>query len=325
MNRKILTLALVGGLVASALAAQAQPLRNRLRERMAERMEQKRVEEERPVDLQAIAPGARKLTQSYGAAKGQDLDVYIPPGAQDAPVIIMVHGGAWKVGDKANVGLIENKLKYWLPKGYVFVSVNYRMLPEAMADAQAGDVAQAVRWVQAHAAAWGASDRRIVLMGHSAGAHLVALLSSKPDMVGKPWAGTVVLDSAAMKVSTVMDGRHPRFYDEAFGADPAAWAKVSPMDQWTPAAVPMFVVCSSQRPDKPCDDAKGLPGPGAEGGPGHAGAAPGLEPRRHQPDAGRAGGLYAGGGGVDQAAGGALIWYLLPEGEGGARAAGVGG
>jgi len=256
MTRKILTAAVISALSMGVLAAEAQPLRNHMRERIAQRLQEKRAQEERPVDLQAIAPGARKLTEAYGTAKGQAIDVYIPPGARDAPVIVMVHGGAWKIGDKANVGSIENKLKYWLPKGYVFVSVNYRLLPEAMAYEQAQDVALAMRRVQDHAAGWGGSDRRIVLMGHSAGAHIVALLSSKPEMVGKPWAGTVVLDSAAMKVSSVMDGRHPGFYDEAFGSDPAGWAKVSPMDQWTPAAVPMLVVCSTKRPDKPCDDAR---------------------------------------------------------------------
>ncbi|KSB88743.1 esterase [Caulobacter vibrioides] len=242
---------MAGGVVV-APAGEAGPLR----ERVARRLQDKRVEEARPLDLQAIAPGARKLQASYGSSAKQAIDVYVPPGAHAAPVIVMVHGGAWKIGDKSNVGSIENKLKYWLPRGYVFVSVNYRLLPEAMAEAQAQDVAAALRLVQERAGEWGASDRRIVLMGHSAGAHIVALLSSKPEMVGKPWAGTVVLDSAAMKVSSVMDGRHPGFYDEAFGSDPAGWAKVSPMDQWTPAAVPMLVVCSTKRPDKPCDDAR---------------------------------------------------------------------
>jgi acetyl esterase/lipase len=223
---------------------------------MAQRLQDKRVEEGRPLDLQAMAPGARKLEVPYGASARQAIDVYIPPGARDAPVIVMVHGGAWKAGDKANTGSIENKLKHWLPGAYVFVSVNYRLLPEAMAQGQAQDVAAALRLVQARAGEWGGDPGRIVLMGHSAGAHLVALLSSKPDLVGRPWAGTVVLDSAAMKVSAVMEGRHPRFYDEAFGADPAGWARVSPMDQWTRSAVPMLLVCSSQRPDKPCDDAK---------------------------------------------------------------------
>lgn len=252
----LLTLSLAASLTAGAADAQIG-LRGKMRARMAERLQAKKAEEERPIDLQAILPGARKLTTSYGPDPAQALDIYVPPGAlRDAPVIVMVHGGAWKIGDKANTGSVENKLKYWLPKGYVFVSVNYRMLPEAMALTQAQDVAAAVRWTQSHARDWGADADKLILMGHSAGAHLVALLSSKPSMVGRPWAGTVVLDSAAMKVSSVMSGRHPKFYDEAFGADPAGWAQASPMDQWTPSAVPMMLVCSTKRPDRPCDDAR---------------------------------------------------------------------
>lgn len=257
---KILAFGLVGLALAAGLAVapagEAGPLRDRMRERMAQRLQDRQAEEARPLDLQAIAPGARKLEVRYGASAKQAIDVYVPPGAQGAPVLVMVHGGAWKIGDKANSGSIENKLKHWLPRGYVFVSVNYRLLPEAMAEGQAQDVAAAMRLVQARAGEWGGDPKRIVLMGHSAGAHLAALLSARPDMVGRPWAGTVVLDSAAMKVSTVMERRHPAFYDEAFGADPAGWARVSPMDQWTRSAAPMLLVCSSQRPDKPCDEAR---------------------------------------------------------------------
>ena len=253
----LLTLSLAASLAASGVAEAQIGLRGKMRERLAQRLQEKKAEEERPIDLQAILPGARKLTAAYGADPAQALDIYLPPNVpRDAPVIVMVHGGAWKIGDKANTGSVENKLRHWLPKGYVFVSVNYRMLPQAMAYAQAQDVAEAMRWVQGHAADWGASDRRLILMGHSAGAHLVALLSSRPSMVGKPWAGTVVLDSAAMKVSDTMAGRHPKFYDEAFGTDPAGWAKASPMDQWTPSATPMMLICSTKRPDKPCDDAR---------------------------------------------------------------------
>lgn len=257
---KILAFGLVGLALAAGLAVapagEAGPLRDRMRERMAQRLQDRQAEEARPLDLQAIAPGARKLEVRYGASAKQAIDVYVPPGAQGAPVLVMVHGGAWKIGDKANSGSIENKLKHWLPRGYVFVSVNYRLLPEAIAEGQAQDVAAAMRLVQARAGEWGGDPKRIVLMGHSAGAHLAALLSARPDMVGRPWAGTVVLDSAAMKVSTVMERRHPAFYDEAFGADPAGWARVSPMDQWTRSAAPMLLVCSSQRPDKPCGEAR---------------------------------------------------------------------
>lgn len=242
--------------VMGAGVAEARQLGLGMRGQLRQRLLEKKAEEERPIDLRGIVPGARKQTDAYGSDAAQRLDVYLPPGARNAPILIMVHGGAWMIGDKANTGSVENKLKHWLTKGWIVVSVNYRMLPDAMAYEQAQDVAQAVRWVQGHADDWGGDPNSVILMGHSAGAHLVALLSSRPDMVGKVWAGTVVLDSAAMRVSATMAGRHPRFYDEAFGADPAYWAKASPMDQWTPRAVPMMLACSTRRPDDPCADAR---------------------------------------------------------------------
>ncbi|ESQ82419.1 hypothetical protein AEAC466_17515 [Asticcacaulis sp. AC466] len=246
----------VVSLVITAGGVTAGPLRDRLGAKFQDRLQAKQAEESRPIDVQAILPGARKQTLSYGADARQAIDIYTPPNTHDAPVIVMVHGGAWKVGDKANTGSVENKLKYWLPKGYVFVSVNYRMLPDIMAYEQAEDVAAALRYVQSHAGGWGARSDRLILMGHSAGAHIVALLSSNPAMVGQKWAGTVVLDSAVMSVPDLMSHRHLGFYDEAFGADKAYWLKASPMDQWTTAAVPMLVVCSTKRKDRPCDQAK---------------------------------------------------------------------
>ncbi|MDR6533793.1 acetyl esterase/lipase [Caulobacter rhizosphaerae] len=255
-RRKTVMIALAAALLTSAGAVEAAQLGLGLHGQLRQRLQQKRAEEERPIDLQAIAPGARKLTDAYGTDAAQRLDVYIPPGARNAPILIMVHGGAWMVGDKANTGSVENKLKHWLTRGWIVVSVNYRMLPYAMAYEQAEDVAEAVQWAQGYAEDWGGDPGKIILMGHSAGAHLVALVSSKPELVGQPWAGTVVLDSAAMQLSRTMAGRHPRFYDRAFGDDPAYWTKASPMDQWTPKAVPMMLVCSTQRPDDPCDDAR---------------------------------------------------------------------
>ncbi|CAN5556047.1 hypothetical protein BH10PSE4_BH10PSE4_31830 [soil metagenome] len=253
---KTVMIALAAVLLTSAGAVEAAQLGLGLRGQLRQRLQQKKVEEERPIDLQATAPGARKQIDAYGTDAAQRLDVYIPPGARNAPILIMVHGGAWMVGDKANTGVIENKLKHWLTRGWIVVSVNYRMLPDTMAYEQAQDVAEAVQWAQGYAQDWGGDPRKIILMGHSAGAHLVALVSSRPDMVGQSWAGTVVLDSAAMQVSATMAGRHPRFYDQAFGTDPAYWAKASPMDQWTPKAVPMMLVCSTKRQDDPCDDAR---------------------------------------------------------------------
>ncbi|KQZ02733.1 esterase [Caulobacter sp. Root1455] len=255
-RRSALLIVLAVAALSGASAVEAAQLGPGARGPLRQRLREKKAEEERPIDLQAVLPGARRQTEAYGTDGPQRLDVYIPPGARDAPILIMVHGGAWMIGDKANTGSVENKLKHWLTQGWIVVSVNYRMLPDAMAYEQAEDVAKAVRWAQGQAENWGGDPRKVILMGHSAGAHLAALVSSRPDMVGRPWAGTVVLDSAAMQVSSTMAGRHLGFYDRAFGADPGYWAKASPMDQWTPRAVPMMLVCSTERPDDPCDDAR---------------------------------------------------------------------
>jgi len=140
------------------------------------------------------------------------------------------------------------------------------MLPDIMAYEQAVDVAHAVAYVQDHAAGWGGDAGKLILMGHSAGAHIVALISSAPDMVGQPWAGTVILDSAVMDVPAVMQRRHLGFYDKAFGSDPDDWRKASPIDRWTPKAVPMMLVCSTKRPDHPCDAANALHDKAAKAG-----------------------------------------------------------
>jgi len=255
-SKPALVFALALASLAAPVDAPAQARLGRLPPGLQERLAEKKAEEEHPIDLRAILPGARKLTDAYGGDAAQRLDVYVPPGVRNAPILVMVHGGAWRIGDKANTGSIENKLKHWLTRGWIVVSVNYRMLPEALAYEQAQDVAKALRWTQGHAGGWGGDPGKIILMGHSAGAQLVALISARPDMVGQPWAGTVVLDSAAMQVSAIMARRHPRFYDQAFGADPDYWTKASPMDQWTPRAVPMMLVCSNRRPDDPCGDAR---------------------------------------------------------------------
>lgn len=250
---RLFALPLAAGLLVAPAAA--GPLRDLMRDRIAERV-QARIADAPPPDPATILPGSTVATRAYGPAGAERLDVYTPPGARAAPVLVMVHGGAWRVGDKARAEVVVNKLKHWLPKGFVFVSVNYRMLPEVMADTQADDVAAALRWVQAHAAEFGGDPRRIVLMGHSAGAHLAALLSTEPARVGRPWAGTVVLDTAVLDVPAKMAGRHAGFYDEAFGSDPAYWRKTSPLDHWSPTAVPMLLVCSTERADRPCDEAR---------------------------------------------------------------------
>ena len=250
---RLLSLLLLPTIVAVA-AAPAQGLRERLQTaREASR-------QERAVALPAGAVAVRNV--AYGSNPAQRFDVYLPAGARNAPVVFYVHGGGWANGDKTNPGL-ENKLDYWLPKGYAVVSTNYRMLPAAMPLEQARDVARALAAAQRSAGEWGLDARRFVLMGHSAGAHLVALLGADPRLLAEAGAqrprGVVALDSGALDVPALMgQPRVPKLYVEAFGRERAGWAIASPTDRLTRAALPMLVVCSEQRrfPTSPCDEGR---------------------------------------------------------------------
>lgn len=105
---------------------------------------------------------------------GNTLDIYKPTNATNAPIMIFVHGGAWKAGSKGSVG---SKASHFTSRGYIFVSVGYTLYPRANAERQALQVAQAVNWVAHNAAAIGGNAQRIALMGHSAGCHLASLAS----------------------------------------------------------------------------------------------------------------------------------------------------
>ena len=209
----------------------------------------------------SLPSGVRKLADlAYGAAARQRVDVYLPPSgtspAGGASILVMVHGGAWMFGDKGARGVVAAKVEHWVANGWILVSVNNRLFPEAEPLEQAQDVARAMAFVQGHAAGWGGDPKRLVLMGHSAGAHLVALLSASPALAAHfgaaRWAGTVVLDSAAIDLDTLMQHGHARFYDRVFGADPVKWRDESPTDQVSADAVPMLLVCSSTRADDSC-------------------------------------------------------------------------
>jgi acetyl esterase/lipase len=190
---------------------------------------------------------------AYGADPAQRLDLYRPAKADGAPILIIVHGGGWSRGDKANPGVVDNKVAHWIPKGFVVVSVNYRMIPAANPLEQADDVARALAFVQAHAKEWGGDAGRVVLMGHSAGAHLVALLAAAPAIAkargAAPWIGTIALDSAAYDVPAIMESQHLSLYDDAFGSDRQLWRDASPTLRLETAPAPMLLVCSTKRAD----------------------------------------------------------------------------
>lgn len=256
-----ITLLLVCLALGTLQTAQAGWLRDHIAERAAERVDKSEMEEADENEAQLPA-GFREIKDiAYGSDKRQKMDVYLPASKPDkAPVIFMVHGGAWRTGDKSAGKVVSNKVARWLPRGFIFISVNYRLLPDADPLQQAQDVARALAYAQGHATDWGGDSSQFLLMGHSAGAHLVSLLGANPALAiqqgAKAWRGTIALDSAALDVPAIMQRDHYRFYDKAFGKNPDFWQQTSPLAQLQPGTTPFLLVCSSKRPDAPCDQAQ---------------------------------------------------------------------
>jgi acetyl esterase/lipase len=108
------------------------------------------------------------------------LDLYLPEGKKDCPVLVMVHGGAWMLGDKTFFGWGQGIGRYFAGRGFVVVMPSYRLSPGVKHPEHVKDVARAVAWTYRHIAEYGGDPRNLFLCGHSAGGHLVALLATDP-------------------------------------------------------------------------------------------------------------------------------------------------
>jgi arylformamidase len=187
----------------------------------------------------------------YASLPGVDskllsLDIYRPKTSSSAnqqearPVVVMIHGGGWRSGDKGNESQGYQKASFFAGQGYVYVSINYRLSPAVQHPAHVEDVAKALAWVSDHIKNYGGDPNRIFLMGHSAGAHLAALVTTDESYLssfGKSPAtlkGVILLDSAAYDIARTLEEFSERpgarsLYENAFGADRQTWVKASPI------------------------------------------------------------------------------------------------
>ena len=115
----------------------------------------------------------RDIPYAEANEERRTLDVFSPALGKDLPVVVWIHGGGWREGDKSYV-----QRKPWLftERGFVYVPINYRFVPHVTVKQMTGDVARAIRWVHAHVGDFGGSAKKIFVAGHSAGAHLAALV-----------------------------------------------------------------------------------------------------------------------------------------------------
>lgn len=196
------------------------------------------------------------VEHSYGSGPLEKLDFY-NANTVNAPLVVFVHGGGWKRGDKRNATGTE-KVKHFREAGYAFASINYPLVPESTVEQQATDVAQAIAYLKKNAASLGFDPNRIVLMGHSAGAHLSALVGTDPQYLQKAGLsfsdlrGVVPLDGAAYDVQSQM-GENAKLmgdtYKQAFGTDPARQQALSPTFHATGDNAPSFLILHVDRAD----------------------------------------------------------------------------
>ncbi|HEX4142780.1 MAG TPA: alpha/beta hydrolase [Pirellulales bacterium] len=115
----------------------------------------------------------RDLPYAEPKSDWQTLDVYAPAKGTNHPIVFWIHGGGWETGNKSDV---QAKPQAFVDKGFVFVSTNYRLFPNVTIKTIAEDVAKAIRWTHDHATQYGGDPDTFLVMGHSAGAQLAALV-----------------------------------------------------------------------------------------------------------------------------------------------------
>lgn len=120
---------------------------------------------------------------AYGTDPRQRLDVYTPTAAgSDRPVIVFVYGGSWASGTRDGYQFAGRALA---AQGFVTIVPDYRLVPQVRFPGFVEDVAAAVRWTESHAAEFGGDGQRIVLVGHSAGAHIAAMVALDERWLGQ--------------------------------------------------------------------------------------------------------------------------------------------
>jgi arylformamidase len=196
--------------------------------------------------------------QPYAEPKNerQTLDVYSTTDGTDRPVVLWIHGGGWRQGDKRNV---QRKPAAFVEKGFVFVSINYRFVPQVTVKEMTGDVAKAIRWVHDHAKEYGGKPDSIFVMGHSAGAHLAALVCTDERYLkaeGLPLSiikGCVPVDTAAYDIPKRFESMPGRADagKAIFGDDSASHRDLSPITFVAKSkAIPPFLILHvADRPD----------------------------------------------------------------------------
>lgn len=171
------------------------------------------------------------------------LDLFVPQGLQDAPVLIFVHGGAWTSGDKNLYAFIG---RAFAEQGFVTAVINYRLSPQVQHPAHIEDVARAFAWVHRNVARYGGNPEKIFVMGHSSGGHLTALLALDEKYL-QAHGLTLSAIRGAVPISGIYDVTvEPpdpiNVYRVVFGTDPQVRRDASPITHVGPNKPPFLIM-----------------------------------------------------------------------------------
>ena len=169
------------------------------------------------------------------------LDVFRPMTGDNLPVVVFVHGGGWTEGDKSTASHIA-KRDYFINHGFIFVSINYRLAPANFFPVYAQDVAQAYSYVMNWIGKFGGDNQKVFLMGHSAGAHLAALIAADNRYLNQFGYdnsyinGVILLDGAGYDIPELIADNTENnnqtgldMYHQAFGYEIGTWIEASPI------------------------------------------------------------------------------------------------
>jgi len=193
--------------------------------------------------LSAIADVTRNLDYIPGTEYSDSrdhLDIHMPLGAKDTPVLVYFHGGALMFGDKHFGDPVAQRL---VPLGLAVVSANYRLSPGVKHPSHAQDAAAAVAWTMQHISEYGGDPSRIYVAGHSAGAYLAALLAvdatylARYEIGSDAIAGAVLISPFLYVEETAKD--RPK---DVWGPEPDDWLAASVTPHIAAGKPPMLLL-----------------------------------------------------------------------------------
>lgn len=172
---------------------------------------------------------------SKQALPEKQLNVFAPRGAKDLPVLIFIHGGSWKSGNKEIYDFLGSRLAR---KSVVTVVIDYPLAPGYQIQSMELAAVQAVIWTKNHISNYGGNPNQIFISGHSAGGHLAALLATKESNfldseMKNPLKGAILIDPGGLDMHWFLEETkgtdEGTKYFEAFTDDPEVWKATSPI------------------------------------------------------------------------------------------------